>query len=255
MLKPSPGIIIQARIGSKRFPGKMIKKLCGKTVIEHIVERLKKCKKIDKIILAVPNNKDNISLIKIAKKLKISFFAGSHNNLVNRYYEAAKFYKINPIVRFPGDNIIPEPKEIDKILSHHLKQSIRTFSSNITPFLNSGYPDGIGAEVFDFKLLKELNDKNLSKKKREHVHLNFINYKKGKPANAKFNKISTIKCPKKYSRPEYTFDINYESQYLIFKKMYLELYRKKKFFNILDSIKWMDKNYKKNNIKKHEFIK
>ena len=87
-----------------------------------------------KLFLAVPNNKDNISLIKIAKKLKISFFAGSHNNLVNRYYEAAKFYKINPIVRFPGDNIIPEPKEIDKILSHHLKQSIRTFSSNITHF-------------------------------------------------------------------------------------------------------------------------
>ena len=66
-------------------------------------------------------------------------------------------------------------------------------------------------------------------KKREHIHLNFINYKKGKPANAKFNKISTIKCPKKYSRPEYTFDINYESQYLIFKKCILSFIEKKIF--------------------------
>ena len=230
---------------SKRFPGKMIKKLSGKTVIEHIIERLKNCKSILEIILAIPNNKKNLKFVKIAKRLNIKYFLGSENNLVKRYYDAAKEFNIDPIVRFPGDNIIPEPKEIDRIVRHNLKQKKNVFSSNITPFLNSGYPDGIGAEVFNFYLLEKIIKKKLSKRNKEHVHINFIDYKSGKSANSKLCSVSTINCPKKYSRPEYTFDINYRNQYVIFKKMYTELYKKNKFFEVKDAIKWMDKNYEK----------
>ncbi len=244
--KLNPGIIIQARMESKRLPGKMMKKFSKKTVIGHILERLKKCKKVKKIILCVPDNKKNLCLINIAKKEKVNFFAGSHSNLVKRYYDAAKKFNIDPIIRIPGDNIIPEPQEIDKILTHHLKQKQRVFSSNLTPFLASGYPDGIGAEVFNFDLLEEIFNLKLTKRQKEHVHVNFINYKKGIPFNSKRNKISTIRCPKKYSRPEYSFDINYKHQYLLFKKMYSDLYIKKKFFNISDAIKWMDQNQKLN---------
>lgn len=242
--KINPGIIIQARMESKRLPGKMMKKLSKKTMLGHILERLKKCKKVKKIILCVPDNKKNLCLIKVAKQEKVNYFAGSHFNLVKRYFDAAKKFNINPIIRIPGDNIIPEPREIDKILIHHISQKKKVFSSNLTPFLGSGYPDGIGAEVFNFSLLKEIVNLKLTKKQKEHVHINFINYKKGKPANSKRNKISTIMCPKKYSRPEYTFDINYQHQYLLFKKMYSELYIKKKYFNVLDAIKWMDQNQK-----------
>lgn len=242
--KINPGIIIQARMESKRFPGKMMKKLSNKTVLGHILERLKKCKKVKKIILCVPDNKKNLCLINVAKQEKINYFAGSHSNLVKRYYDAAKKFNIDPIIRIPGDNIIPEPKEIDKILIHHINQKNRVFSSNLTPFLDSGYPDGIGAEVFNFSLLEEISNLKLTKKQKEHVHINFIDYKKGIPANPKRNKISTIKCPKKYSRPEYSFDINYKHQYSLFKKMYCDLYIKKKYFNISDSIKWMDQNQK-----------
>ena len=240
----NPGIIVQARMESKRLPGKMIKKLSKKTLLGHILERLKRCKKVKKIILSVPDNKKNLCLIKIAKKEKINFFAGSHSNLVKRYYDTAKKFNIDPIIRIPGDNIIPEPDEIDKILMHHVKQKKKVFSSNLTPFLGSGYPDGIGAEVFNFSLLEEISNIKLTKRQKEHVHINFINYKKGIPFNSKRNKISTIKCPKKYSRPEYSFDINYRYQYLLFKKMYEDLYTKKKYFNITESIKWMDQNRK-----------
>lgn len=243
----SPGIIIQARVESKRFPGKMLKTLANKTVIEHILERLKKCKSVKKIILAVPNNKNNLKFAKIAKKLNVNFFFGSENNLVKRYFDAAVKFNIDPIVRIPGDNIIPEPKEIDKIINHHLKQNKKVFSSNLSPFLNSGYPDGIGAEVFDFSLLEKVKKKNLSKKRKEHVHLNFINYKLGKPIDPKLCSISTIKCPKSFAKPDYVFDINYKNQYLMFKKMYIELYKKNKFFTVNDAINWVNKfNLKKN---------
>ena len=61
----------------------------------------------------------------------------------------------NYIVRLPADNAVPEPNEIDKIISHHLSLNRRGFSSNLSSFFNSGYPDGIGAEIFDFSLLSE----------------------------------------------------------------------------------------------------
>ena len=243
----NPGIIIQARMESKRLPGKMMLKLAGKPLIYHIIERLKKCKKVKLIVLAIPNNKKNRCLSIIAKKMKIKIYFGSSSNLVNRIFKAAKKFKIDPIIRIPGDNVIPEPREIDKIVLHHKKQIKPSFCSNLIPFLNSNYPDGIGAEVFDFESIKKLNYMKLNKKKKEHLHLNFINYKKGLAVNSSFSSISTIKCPKKFARPDLVFDINFEWQYLIFKKMYSQLYFKKKFFNINDSIKWVDQNVLKNN--------
>ena len=247
-MKYNPGIIVQARMESKRLPGKMMLHLAGKPLIYRIIERIKRCKKIHLIVLAVPKNERNKCLAIIAKKLKIKIFYGSRSNLVNRYFKAAQKFKIDPIVRIPGDNIVPEPKEIDKILLHHKKQAKPCFCSNLVPFLNSKYPDGIGAEVFDFNSIKKLNNMKLNKKKREHIHLNFINYKKGKALDASFSSISTIKCPKRFARPELKFDINYLSQYKIFKKMYKELYFKKNFFSINESIKWVDKNVFKKKI-------
>ena len=90
----NPGIIIQARMESKRLPGKMMLKLAGKPLIYHIIERLKKCKKVKLIVLAIPNNKKNSSLIMIAKKMKIKIYLGSSSNLVNRFFKAAKKFKI-----------------------------------------------------------------------------------------------------------------------------------------------------------------
>lgn len=243
--KINPCIIIQARIGSKRFPGKMVKKLSGKTVIEHIIERLKKCKKINHIILSVPKTKKNLIFKKIANKNRILFFSGSENNLVKRFLDTAKKFDVDPIIRFPGDNIIPEPKEIDRIVDHHLKQKFPTFSSNLMPFKNSGYPDGIGAEVFNFDMIERVSKLKLDKHKKEHIHLNFINYEKGISIDKKKFKVSTIKCPAHINRKEfpYTFDINFEWQYIVFKKMYKKLYKKNKFFTAKDAINWMDKNF------------
>ena len=241
MKKKKPGIIIQARMESRRYPNKMLKILFNKTVIEHIIERIKRCKAVSKIILAVPNNNNSARFVKIAKSLNINYFLGSENNLVKRFYDAAIKFNIDPIVRFPGDNVIPEPSEIDRIVKHHKKQKKNVFSSNLIPFQNSGYPDGIGAEVFNLYLLEKIIKKKLSNKRKEHLHLNFINYKLGKPTDYKLCSISTVKCPKKYARPDLKFDINYKKQYLIFKKMYLELYKRNKFFGIMEAINWIDK--------------
>lgn len=114
--------------------------------------------------------KNDLELVKIAKKLNIPYYRGSENDLVARYFFAAKKFRVNPIIRFPGDNLFPSPAHIDKIISHYFKLIKKGdyFCSNIESFNNSNYPTGIGAEVFSFNKLEHifLNEKN--KKKRAY---------------------------------------------------------------------------------------
>ena len=88
-------LIIQARTGSTRFPGKMLKKISNLSLIEWVIKRVKKTKKLKKIIIATTKKKNDDILKKIAKKNKIFIFRGSTKNVLNRYYEAAKYFKGN----------------------------------------------------------------------------------------------------------------------------------------------------------------
>lgn len=237
-------LIIQARMNSTRFPKKVISDLCGSTLIERILERVKKVKKLKKIILATTKRKDDDILVDIAKKEKIKVFRGSTNDLVDRYYQAVKGKKISHIMRLPADNPMPDPVEYDRLINYHLKKN-NDFSSNLCNFMGNGYPDGIGVEIFTAKSLKKIWKNEKRKKFREHIHLNYYDYKKNK-INTKFNfQVGTIKCPKKISRPELILDVNYYKDYVFIKRIYENLLPKKYFFTTKDIIKWYDQHYNK----------
>ena len=114
-------IIVQARMGSKRLKDKTLLPLAGKPMIYRIIERLKRVKNIKKIILAIPEGKKNDKISEIFKNETIEIFRGPENNLVKRYYLAAKKYNLKNIIRYPGDNCLPEPKEIDRIINFYEK--------------------------------------------------------------------------------------------------------------------------------------
>ena len=235
--------VIQARMGSLRLPGKSLMPLAGKPLVYRILERVKRCRAVDEIILAIPNTSENEALSELAAELNISTYRGSENDVLDRYYQAAKGTNAEYVVRIPADNPVSEPIEIDKIVSHHLSLKRRGFSSNICQIGNSAYPDGIGAEIFDFSLLKEAWGKNQEPEKREHVHLNFFNYNSGLEIDAEWCPVSTIVCPPSYARPDLTLDINELHQYEYFKNMYADLYVTNPNFGIIDIIKWHDKHF------------
>ena len=115
-----------------------------------LLRELKDAKKVNKIVLAVPNTKEDKILLEIGKENQISVYQGSENNLLERYFKAAVMKSANFVVRLPADNAVPEPIEIDKIISHHLSLNRRGFSSNLSSFFNSGYPDGIEQKFLTF---------------------------------------------------------------------------------------------------------
>ena len=159
--------IIQARAGSKRLKNKILKKIEKRTIIEILLQRLKYSKKIKKIIIAIPNTKDNDLLYKKLKKLNCDVFRGDEHNVLKRYYDCAKKFKVDNIIRITSDCPLIDPELIDKGINLFKKNKV-DYISNILP---PSYPDGLDFEIFSFKALKRSMDQNLSKFDKEHVTL------------------------------------------------------------------------------------
>ena len=229
-------------MGSTRLPGKSVLPLFGKPLVERIIERLHKVSECDEIILAIPNTKDNDILEEIANRQQIRVFKGSENNLLDRYYQAANVSHTDVVVRFPADNPVPEPRIIDQVIRHHRSQSSSGFCSNLASVFDSNFPDGIGAEVFDAHYLKELMDKQLETDKKEHLHLNFYDYKNKLAVDTNWCPVSAPSCEKEIARPDIVLDVNTKAQYDLMYRMYNDLYPINQFFTIEDIIRWWDKN-------------
>jgi spore coat polysaccharide biosynthesis protein SpsF len=237
-------LIIQARMGSARLPGKSMLDLAGVPLIGRILERVKRVQKVNEIVLAIPNTSENNILGDIGREYSVTVFAGSENDLLERYSQAALTSKACFVVRLPADNATPEPSEIDRIIEHHLSLGRPGFSSNLAPINNSGYPDGIGAEIFDFSLLSEARARNPNHSMKEHIHLNFFDYSTQTAVDEKWCPVSTVPCPSEFSRPDLILDINTQAQYEFMRELYLYLYPKNQEFHITDIIKWYDHVYK-----------
>jgi len=183
----------------------------------------------------------------VADRQGIKVFTGSENDLVDRYYQAARWTKADIVGRLPADNATPEPSEIDRIVDHHLALGRRGFSSNLSVIGDSEYPDGIGAEMFDFSLLEEARERHYDPRQREHVHLNFYDYGLAKPVDANWCPISTVKCPEGFRRPDLILDVNTQEQYEFMRKLYEYLYPRNPDFHITNTIRWYDEVYKQSN--------
>ena len=117
MVKRNFLAIIQARYDSYRLPGKICKKIVRNlSVIEIIISRLRKSKKIDQIIVSTSNNINDKKIIKICKKLKIRYFIGSENDVLDRFYKTALKFKAKNILRITGDCPIVDPVMVDKFI-------------------------------------------------------------------------------------------------------------------------------------------
>lgn len=232
--------IIQARMGSSRLPGKSVLPLAGVPLVGRILERVKKSKLLDEVVLAIPKSSENDELANLGNLYQVTVYRGSELDLVERYYNAALESKCKYIVRIPADNPIIYSEEIDRIISHHLKLRRPGFSSNIAEIFGSKYPDGFGAEIFDFELLKFVHSNSRNNQKSEHIHLNFFDYSTQLPVDKNWCPISTVSCPNEFARPELVFDVNTKEQYDLIANMYKDLYPANSNFGPEEAILWYD---------------
>jgi len=159
------GAIVQARMGSTRLPGKVLMKISGRPVLTHIIERLKRAKLLKQIIIATTDQPIDRPIVKILKRMPVKIFRGSQDDVLDRYYQAAKIYKLGTIVRITADCPLIDPQIIDQLLRYYLKNKARFDYLG----LPKNYPEGIDTEVFTFSALRKAWQEAKLPSEREHV--------------------------------------------------------------------------------------
>ena len=243
MADPKVVLILQARMGSTRLPGKSMMDLAGAPLLGRILERVKRTTKPATVVMATTERPEDDVLVTLAQNMGVAIFRGSQNDLLDRYYQAAKAFGADIVLRLPADNATPEPQEVDRIVDFHLSTDF-VFTTNLAQALGSGYPDGIGAEAVDFWALEEVWKTRSDAELNEHPHLNFFNYAKQQAVNPRYS-VGAPPCPADIARPDIVLDVNTQKQYEFIKALYDYLYPRNPCFTIRDTVAWYDNIYKR----------
>jgi len=188
--------IVQARLESIRLPNKSMKYIGDYPMIELLIRRLKKSKEINKIVVATSKHPINISLVSHVKKLGFACEIGSEDDVLDRYYQVAKKYKADTVVRITGDCPLIDPSIVDDIIKEFKAQEVDYMSNTLKPT----FPDGLDTEVFTFASLKSAHEKSAKMFEREHV----TPYIK----NSKLFKIKKYQNNQDFSHLRWTVDHN-----------------------------------------------
>ncbi len=159
-------VIVQARTNSKRFKRKVLVNIYGFSIIEHIINRLKKSKKIKKIVVATSKQETDNKLVTHLSRKKIQIFRGDLNNVAKRLCRAAIKHKVKYFIRVSGDSPLIDRKIVEKAIQLFKKEVLKPdILTNIFP---RSFPKGQSVEIIKTKILKN-NLKNFSRFDKEHV--------------------------------------------------------------------------------------
>lgn len=224
--------IIQARVGSTRLPGKVLLDLKGKTVINHVVDRVKKSKYIDEVIVATTDLEQDNKIVDECNKIGCKYFRGSESDVLSRYYLCAKENDADIIIRITSDCPLIDFNIIDNMIKkflHKQNSSIDYMNNTLEPTLPRGYD----VEIFSFRVLAKANIEAKLDYEREHV-TPYIYFNPDK-----FN-LSLFKYRYDYSRYRLTLDT--KEDFEVISSIFESLYDVNNYFLLKDVIKYMEYN-------------
>ena len=160
-------IIVQARMTSTRLPGKVLKEVLGKPLLEYQIERLRRVRLADEIVVATTTNATDQPIVNLCRRLGVSCTRGSEEDVLSRYYEAAKSHHADVVVRVTSDCPVIDPTVIDRVIAYFSQHSDEV--DYVSNMLLLTYPYGMAVEVFSFKVLEEAYIEARSQPEREHV--------------------------------------------------------------------------------------
>jgi len=209
--------IIQARMGSKRLPGKVLFPVKGKPLLGWMLDRLSVSNQIDQVIIATSIDKSDDAIEKFAHDYGCEVYRGSHDDVLDRYYQTARSLKTKPdfVVRLTADCPLIDSSVIDEIIESIQNTSL-DFVSNSEP-LPSSWPDGMDVSVMSYSALKKAW--KIANKPSEREHVTFIFWKE----NSNF-KCKRVDCYKDLSK--YRLTVDYEEDFVLIKKIILNFINK-----------------------------
>ena len=221
---PKPGIIIQARMGSTRLPGKVLMPLCGLPMLHHLWLRMK-ASRVQNVIIATTLNEEDDAIEDWAKKNGILLFRGSADNVLERYIRAAEIFEVDPLIRVTGDNPLTAPEIIDDMLGAFIAEKVDYMTA-------SGLPVGISAEIVNYNCLKSLLTRNLLPRHYEHVTL-FIKENPG------YFKIKLLPSPPALAYPHLRLTVDTSEDFHLMEEIFEKFYRPGRTIQLTDVINWL----------------
>lgn len=232
--------IIQARMGSTRLPGKVMKEILGKPVILWDLDRISVSKLIDEIVVAIPYGKENDVIVDTIKEYndKIVTTRGSEDDVMDRYYQAAVQTNADVVVRITSDCPLIDPVVIDNVIKQFLDNDCDYCSNSLT----RTYPCGLDTEVFSFKALEEAWNEATKDYEREHVTPYIIE-------NPDKFKLFNVANDVDLSYLRWTLDT--KDDFELISAVYKRIYPKKQLFLMDDILELLDKEMELIDINKH----
>jgi spore coat polysaccharide biosynthesis protein SpsF len=234
-------VLLQARMGSSRLPGKIMLPLADKLVIEHDIERIRKSKMINDLIVCTTTNKKDNCIAELCEKNNVKYYRGSENNVLDRYYQSAiSFEKPDIIVRITSDCPLIDPNIIDDMISNYLlimNESQYYCPKFADPNKSHTFPDGFNPEIFTFSALEEAWNNAISDYDKEHVGP----YIKRHHGNLYYE----IKPNKKYENLDLTLlhlSLDTPTDYKLLCNIFDNVYNKNKDFIMDDILDYLNDN-------------
>jgi spore coat polysaccharide biosynthesis protein SpsF len=218
--------IIQARVGSTRLPRKVLLPLPyggHKTALEQIIDRAKLCRNVDEVMVATSTSSGDNAIQALCRKIGVRCFRGSENNVLSRYFGAARKSNADIIIRLTGDNPCIDPEFIDKNVAFHIKKDLDYSSTD-------GLPLGMNIEIVSFSALEKANKYASKEHEKEHVTPYFYY---SHPEKFRRGKLS---IPGSFKKSSIRVTMDTPQDYALISLVYGELYAKKKAFSVKDII-------------------
>lgn len=204
--------IIQARMGSTRLPGKVMKPLLGRPILEHVVRRVARSERVDEVIVATSRLEADQPVAELARLLGVDSFRGSEEDVLERYVGAARWAKLNGqdhVVRITADCPFADPAVIDQVIREHLETGA-DYTSNT---LERTFPHGADVEVFTAEVLYTTDLEAVADYEREHV-TPFI------WSQPERFRLHAVEAPARLRRPELRLTVDTEADYMLARAIY-----------------------------------
>jgi spore coat polysaccharide biosynthesis protein SpsF len=211
---------------STRLPGKVLMEVMGRPLLSYQIERLRFSKRINEIIIATTTNKEDDPVAELAYKEGLKVFRGSEDDVLDRYYQAAKEYRAKHIMRLTADCPLIDPVICDLVIDEYLKSGAN--------YVHTGpsFAEGVDSEIFSFKSLEEAWKKARLRSEREHCTLFFHNHPE------KFKKITMCNDT---DDSKYRITVDRPEDFLVVKAVFEGLYNTtNRYFGTGDIKRFLD---------------
>jgi spore coat polysaccharide biosynthesis protein SpsF len=161
--------IIQGRMASSRLPGKILLDIAGKPMLAHVVERARRAKTVDLVVVATTTQPEDDAVETYCRENGIAVWRGSLQDVLDRFYQAALAFRADAVVRLTADCPLVDPQLLDHIVEEFLHTGVDFCCNRLPPPLKRTYPIGLDVEVCTFQALERAWKEAKEPHEREHV--------------------------------------------------------------------------------------